>query len=114
MRIFRTFRLKPCVDFTSRLIGVDEAFQEICGAVTEANGGKYKRTPIKGHARMLNKCQGADDHRYLELPRPLHNIDINRNACTFDTVDELLKAGVCFLLFVWESLCAASLFVPLT
>ena len=74
-------------------LGLDPFFQRICRRVTEAHGGEFKSTAIKGHARMMTKCTSAEDHRYEAQPRPACNIDINRNACTFERAEDLERAA---------------------
>ena len=73
-------------------LAVDGIFQAIVEEITQANGGEFKSTAIKGHARQLNKAQAGDDHRNEPAPRPALNIDINRNACTYDKAADLERA----------------------
>ena len=74
-------------------LAVDGIFQAIVEEITLANGGEFKSTAIKGHARQLNKAQARDDHRNEPAPRPAQNIDINRNACTYDKAADLVRAA---------------------
>jgi hypothetical protein len=74
-------------------LAVDAEFQAAAKGIVEECKGEFKPTAIKGHARMKNKCAAKDDHRNEKKPRPALNIDINRNACTFETVADV-KAAV--------------------
>jgi len=71
---------------------LDGEFQQLCRRVTEANEGTFKATEPKGHARMINKAHSRLDHLCELTPRPMMNIDIVRNALTFDSVAHLVAA----------------------
>ena len=43
--------------------------------------------PVKTRARMLNKLEGADDHRDKPLPRPKWNVDTVRNGIIVEDVE---------------------------
>jgi ankyrin repeat protein len=70
---------------------IDLRYQKDAKMLCEACDGFFKNTAIKGFSRMKNKCVSPDDHGREPFPRPSLNIDINRNACTFETCDGLLK-----------------------
>jgi ankyrin repeat protein len=72
-------------------MGVDASFQKAVEEVCTSSKGEFKGCAIKGFVRMKNKCTSKDDHYYEKYPRPSHNIDINRNACTFDGHEDLLS-----------------------
>ena len=38
---------------------------------------------------MVNKCTSHADHYWGAFPRPGHNLDVTRNACTFDNPEDL-------------------------
>jgi ankyrin repeat protein len=71
-------------------MGIDESYQNVVNQVCTRSKGCFKATAIKGYARMLNKCVSKDDHCWEDYPRPSHNIDLNRNACTFRESGDLL------------------------
>jgi len=66
-------------------MAIDPSFQLLVSGVCEDANGTFKGCAIKGFVRMLNKCVSHDDHYWEEFPRPSLNIDLNRNACTFET-----------------------------
>jgi hypothetical protein len=74
-------------------MGIDKPFQDaaekVCICI--ASNGDFKGCNIKGFGRMKNKCTSKLDHYAKDFPRPSHNIDINRNACTFETPGMLLS-----------------------
>jgi hypothetical protein len=72
-------------------MGIDASFQKAVEEVCTNAKGEFKGCAIKGFVRMKNKCISRDDHRYKAYPRPSHNIDVNRNACTFEGHEDLLS-----------------------
>jgi hypothetical protein len=97
-------------------MAIDLMYQEIVQKVCEDCNGSFRNTEIKGFVRMKNKCISKEDHYYEAYPRsvlteqmviskqdpncyisttpisirPSLNIDINRNACTFENPRDLL------------------------
>jgi ankyrin repeat protein len=71
-------------------MGIDQPYQNVVSEVCTRSKGTFKETTIKGFVRMLNKCVSKDDHYWEAYPRPSLNIDLNRNACTFDKPKDLL------------------------
>uniref|UniRef100_A0A7S2W0T9 Uncharacterized protein n=1 Tax=Rhizochromulina marina TaxID=1034831 RepID=A0A7S2W0T9_9STRA len=71
---------------------LDDEFQAISKVATDAHNGTFKATEPKGHPRMMNKALSRDDHLLELSPRTMMNIDIVRNALTFDTVEDLTGA----------------------
>ena len=71
-------------------MAIDCIFQTLVGDVCIGSNGTYKGCTIKGFVRMLNKCISRDDHYWEDFPRPSLNIDLNRNACTFECPEDLL------------------------
>ena len=76
-------------------MAINDDYQEAAKAALHEFEGRYefRPAPIKGDARMRNKCVSVDDHRPERKPRPANNIDINRNLCTFDTAEDLAGAA---------------------
>ena len=72
-------------------MGVDSVFQKEVNEVCKDAKGEFKKCKIKGYARMKNKCISKEDHYDESYPRPSFNIDINRNACTFEEPGDLLS-----------------------
>jgi ankyrin repeat protein len=72
-------------------MGIDASFQQLVRKVCARSKGMYTSCRIKGFVRMMNKCLSRDDHLLEEYPRPALNIDLNRNACTFEKPDDLLS-----------------------
>jgi len=72
-------------------MAIDSAFQGVVDGVCTNTNGVFKRCTIKGFVRMKNKCISQDDHYWEAYPRPSLNIDLNRNACTFDNPKDLLS-----------------------
>jgi hypothetical protein len=72
-------------------MGIDASFQKLVHRLCVRCKGVYTACSIKGYVRMMNKCLSPDDHLLEEYPRPALNIDINRNACTFENPDDLLS-----------------------
>ena len=76
-------------------MAIDADFQEVVEKLAVQHQGVRRGVPIKGTARMWNKLQAADDHRYLTndqkavgmARRSGQNIDINRCAVTFKEID---------------------------
>jgi hypothetical protein len=97
-------------------MAIDLMYQEIVQKICEDCHGSFVNTEIKGFVRMKNKCISKEDHYYEAYPRsvlteqmaiskqnpnsylsttlisirPSLNIDINRNACTFENPRDLL------------------------
>ncbi len=94
-------------------MAIDLMYQEIVHKICEDCNGSFRSTEIKGFVRMKNKCISKEDHYYEAYPRsvlmasskqnpnsyisttpipirPSLNIDINRNACTFENPRDLL------------------------
>jgi hypothetical protein len=97
-------------------MAIDGRYQEAVDKVCTACEGIFGAAEIKGFVRMRNKCISKEDHYYGAYPRlrcgdvvfqshaesffrrlmiidpyrPSLNIDINRNACTFNTPNDLL------------------------
>jgi hypothetical protein len=98
-------------------MAIDDLYQKAVGEVCTACDGVFSPTEIKGFVRMKNKCISKEDHYYGAYPRlgrgvamwffnhmlirfcrlmiigpyrPSLNIDINRNACTFNAPKDLL------------------------
>jgi ankyrin repeat protein len=71
-------------------MGIDAMFQKLVGEVCQSTNGTFKGCAIKGFVRMLNKCISHADHYWEGYPRPALNTDLNRNACTFKTPNDLL------------------------
>ncbi len=97
-------------------MAIDLMYQEIVKKVCKDCNGSFRNTEIKGFVRMKNKCISKEDHYYEPYPRsvltelmaiskqnpnsyittapisirPSLNIDINRNACTFENPKDLL------------------------
>ncbi len=84
---------EKCYIHAMRMVamGIDASFQKLVGDVCVRSKGLYTKGCIKGFVRMLNKCLSPDDHLLEEYPRPALNIDLNRNACTFENPEELLS-----------------------
>ena len=77
--------------------GVDKSYQKVVQKVVKKFKGKHKGTAPKGDSRMRNKLKS--DHKGEKMPRPAHNIDTNRNCCTFENPDDLIvSALLCFFL----------------
>ena len=72
-------------------MGIDESFQSLVSGVCEGANGAFKGCTIKGFVRMYNKCVSYADHYWDAYPRPSLNIDLNRNACTFENPEDLLS-----------------------
>jgi hypothetical protein len=72
-------------------LGLNAKFQQECERICKDAMGQFKACHIKGFSRMMNKCLSKEDHYYDEFPRPALNIDINRNASTFERADQLLQ-----------------------
>ena len=72
-------------------MGIDESFQTSVREVCKDAGGAFKTCMIKGFVRMSNKCVSYADHYGEAYPRPGLNIDVNRNACTFEKPGDLLS-----------------------
>jgi hypothetical protein len=72
-------------------MGIDASFQQLIRKVCVRSKGIYTSCCIKGFVRMMNKCLSRDDHLLEEYPRPALNIDLNRNACTFENPKDLLS-----------------------
>jgi hypothetical protein len=95
-------------------MAIDEMYQGIVQKICEDCNGSFRKTKIKGFVRMKNKCISKEDHYYEAYPRsilqnnghskqnnsnisttpipirPSLNVDINRNACTFENPKDLL------------------------
>ncbi len=97
-------------------MAIDGLYQEAVDKVCTSCGGIFRAAEIKGLVRMRNKCISKEDHYYGAYPRlgrgdvvlqshadsffrrlmiidpyrPSLNIDINRNACTFNSPKDLL------------------------
>jgi ankyrin repeat protein len=72
-------------------MAIDERFQKAVEAVCTNRRGAFRKTAIKGFARMKNKCISRNDHYHEPYPRPANNIDINRNCSTFKVPDDLVS-----------------------
>ena len=73
-------------------MAVNEDFQKKCAEIAERWHGKLKSCNIKGDVRIRNKA--VADHRDEPRPRPALNIDVVRNAITFQTKEDLAPAAV--------------------
>jgi hypothetical protein len=97
-------------------MAIDGLYQDAVDKVCTVCDGMFSAAEIKGFVRMKNKCISKEDHYYGAYPRlgrggvvfqsladslfhrlmmidpyrPSLNIDINRNACTFNTPKDLL------------------------
>jgi hypothetical protein len=99
-------------------MAIDGLYQDTVDKICTACDGIFSAAKIKGFVRMKNKCISKEDHYYGAYPRlgrgvamlffnhmlahfflrfmiidpyrPSLNIDINRNACTFNTPKDLL------------------------
>ena len=71
-------------------MAINDMFQILVSGVCDKSKGAFKGCTIKGFVRMLNKCISRDDHYWETFPRPSLNIDLNRNACTFECPEDLL------------------------
>jgi hypothetical protein len=97
-------------------MAIDGLYQGAVDKVCTACDGMFSAAEIKGFVRMKNKCISKEDHYNGAYPRlgrgdvvfqshadsffrrfmiidpyrPSLNIDINRNACTFNTPKDLL------------------------
>ena len=78
-------------------LAIDADFQQYCTNLASEHNGQLRGVPIKGVTRMWNKMQSRTDHRFLSqdlldanmTKRCAQNIDINRNAITFQTVADM-------------------------
>ena len=69
---------------------VNPLFQGITSGICSKHNGAHKGAAIKGYTRMVDKLNNEDDHGNLPWQRPLHNIDVVRNCCTFDQPSDLV------------------------
>ena len=72
-------------------MAVDEEYQQMVEKTCKWSSGQFSGSAIKGFGRMANKCVSYADHYHEKYPRPSHNIDINRSACTFEEPEDLLS-----------------------
>ena len=63
-------------------MGVDDSYQRAIEAVCIQAKGDFKKTSIKGHVRMKNKCLSKDDHYPEKYPRCQRLHDIVSADCT--------------------------------
>jgi hypothetical protein len=101
----RSLELTATYDFEAEVVymhllrmvslAVNADFQRVTAEIARQQGGECSSVPIKGMGRMVNKLHSRDDHRILpqalldekKSMRSGQNIDVVRNACTFDTVE---------------------------
>jgi hypothetical protein len=72
-------------------MGIDASYQKMVKRICERSKGTFTSCAIKGYVRMANKCVSFEDHYWEAFPRPGLNIDLNRNACTFDNPKDLVS-----------------------
>ena len=72
-------------------MAVNPLFQDQAQAIATKNQGVLKECKIKGDVRIRNKA--VADHRSERRPRPAMNIDVVRNAITFQTKEDLAAAA---------------------
>ncbi len=79
-------------------MAINDDYQELVAKLAQQVNGHHKSADIKGVPRMMNKLKARDDHRVMPdflldqqmVYRAGQNIDINRNAVTFQTVPEMI------------------------
>jgi len=75
-------------------LAVNDQYQQVVQNIASKHNGKHRGVPIKGVARMYSKLSAENDHRVLPenlkadgiTKRTGQNIDICRNAVTFDEI----------------------------
>ena len=68
---------------------IDPMFQSDIRDLCREHRGSHKAAKIKSFTRMIAKMKNPTDHGNLPWPRPLHNLDVVRNCCTFDIAEEV-------------------------
>ena len=78
-------------------MAIDTDYQSEIANLAKEYNGEHRAAELKGVARMWNKLMARNDHRYLPAylerqgwtKRSGQNLDIIRNAVTFQTVGEM-------------------------
>ncbi len=72
-------------------MAMDAVYQAMVKEICTRSKGIFTSATIKGYVRMVNKCLSPEDHLWEQFPRPECNLDVNRNACTFDRPKDLVS-----------------------
>jgi hypothetical protein len=72
-------------------MAVDALYQALVKEICTRSNGIFSSPVIKGYVRMMNKCLSPENHRWEQFPRPEVNLDVNRNACAFDSPNDLVS-----------------------
>ena len=72
-------------------MAIDVSYQAMMKEICTRLKGIFSSASIKGYVRMVNKCLSPEDHLWEQFPRPEMNLDVNRNACAFDSPKDIVS-----------------------